>query len=398
MPAASRPPRPTLLVGQSGGPTPVINASLAGLLEEAAGLGAFPRVAGLRHGVEGALAGDVVDLDALGPADWEALARTPAAALGSCRHKLAEGDPERILQTFEREAVRWFCYIGGNDSMDTGDRLRRAAAAAGRDLAVCGVPKTIDNDLVETDHCPGFGSAARYWAVSTQEATLDLAAMRSYDRVLILECMGRNAGWLTAACALYKRDDADGPHVLLVPERPFEEGAFLGQVERALARVGYCVVATAETIRDGQGAYVARASAGVDRFGHPIVTAVGETLAQLVTTRLGVKARVAKPGTLQRSSAALVSPVDLAEAREAGRRAARHLAGGDSGTMVTLTRPDMGAYRCEYGVVALERVANRERRLPGGYLQGDGSGVTSAFLDYAIPLLGPAPPGNFRLG
>jgi 6-phosphofructokinase 1 len=380
----------------------VINATLAGLLEEAARLGAFPRILGLRQGIEGALAGDVVPLDGLGPDDWEALARTPAAALGSCRHRPDGEEIARILDTFAALGGRWLCYVGGNDSMDTGDRLRRAATAAGGDLAVWGVPKTIDNDLEETDHCPGYGSAARYWAVSTQEATLDLVAMRTYDRVLILETMGRNSGWLTAACALYRRDERDGPHLLLVPERPFDPDAFLAGVEGALERVGYCVVATAETIRDGTGEYVARAAAGdggapVDRFGHPIVTGVGEVLARLVTARLGVKARVSKPGTLQRSSAALVSPVDRAEAREAGRRAARHLAAGESGGMVTLTRPDLGAYRCEYGVVALEAVANRERRLPERFLRPDGAGVTPAFLEYAAPLLGPAPPGGFRL-
>ena len=389
---------PALLVGQSGGPTPVINASLAGVLEEGARLGAFPRVLGLRHGIEGALSGDVVPLDGLGPADWDALAGTPAAVLGSCRHKLSAADTGRVLDTLVANGVRWFCYIGGNDSMDTADRIGRAAAAAGYDLAVWGVPKTIDNDLVETDHCPGYGSAARYWAVSTQEATLDLAAMRRYDRVLILETMGRNAGWLTAACALYRRDERDGPHVLLLPERPFSEEDFLARVEGTLERVGYCVVATAETIRDGKGEFVARSRGGFDHFGHPILTATGEALAQTVTARLGVKARVTKPGTFQRTSAALVSAVDAAEAREAGRRAARHLASGERGGMVTLTRADIGAYRCEYGVVALERVANRERRLPDAYLAEGQPGVTPAFLAYGVPLLGPPPPARFRLG
>jgi ATP-dependent phosphofructokinase / diphosphate-dependent phosphofructokinase len=393
----SRPP-PALLVGQSGGPTPVINASLAGLLEEGARLGAFPRLLGMRQGIEGALQGDLVDLSHLGPSQWEALARTPAAALGSCRHRLETGDIERVLEVCEQEGVRWFCYIGGNDSMDTCHRLRQGAESRGLDLAVWGIPKTIDNDLVETDHCPGYGSAARYWAVSTQEGTLDLRAMRTYDRVLILETMGRNAGWLTAACSLLRRDEGDGPHLLLLPERPFEAERFLAQVERTLERVGVCVVATAETVRDASGAFIAGAGEGTDRFGHPILTAAGATLAHLVTSRLGVKARVSKPGTLQRSSAALVSPVDAAEAREAGRRAARHLAAGESGGMVALTRPDIGTYRCEYGVVALERVANRERRLPAEHVTPDGFGVTSAYVAYATPLLGPAPPAPFRLG
>ena len=384
-------------MGQSGGPTQVIHASLAGVLDEAIGQARFPEVLGLRHGIEGALAGDLIPLQGIGPAERDALARTPAAALGSCRHKLASDEYERVLATLRRHDVRWFCYAGGNDSMDTCHKLQALATQSGYDLSVFGVPKTIDNDLVETDHCPGYGSAARFWAVTTQEATLDLRSMRTYDRVLVLEAMGRNAGWLAAATALYKRDARDGPHLLLTPERPFDEAQFLAGVEAALGRFGYCVVATSETIRDATGEYVARARAGADRFGHPIVTAVAETLAQLVAARLGVKARANKPGTLQRTSAALASPVDRAEAREAGRMAARHLAAGRSGGMVTLVRPEMGPYRCEFGVVALEEVANRERRLPAAYLEPDGGAVTPAFREYALPLLGPAPEPLFQL-
>ena len=389
----------TLVVGQSGGPTPVINASLAGVLDEAARSRRFPAVAGLRHGIEGALAGALVPLDGLSADDREALARTPAAALGSCRRKVEPDDYARILDTFARHDVRWFCYVGGNDSMDTCHRLAARAAASGYDLAVFGVPKTIDNDLVGTDHCPGFGSTARFWAITTQEATLDLAAMRTYDRVLVLECMGRNAGWLAASTAIYKQDDRDGPHVLLTPERAFDAAAFLALVDAALSRAGYCVVAASETIRDASGAYVALQQAGADRFGHPIVTAVGEALAQLVARELGVKARANKPGTLQRTSAAHVSPIDRAEAREAGREAARRLGRGESGGMVSLVRaqPDLGAYRCEYGVVPLAEVANRERTLPDTFLAPDGCGVTPAFVAYATPLLGDPPVPPFRL-
>ncbi len=392
--------RPALLVGQSGGPTAVLNASLAGVIEAAQASGAFARILGLRHGIEGALAGptgDVVSLDCLGEAELEALAATPAAALGSCRHKLEPNDYGRILDCFRAHEVRWFCYIGGNDSMDTCHRLARLAEQAGYDLAVFGVPKTIDNDLMETDHCPGYGSAARFWAVTAQEASVDLASMRTYDRVLILECMGRNAGWLTAATAIYRRDERTGPHLLLPPERPFEEQRFLASVERILSRVGYCVVAAAETLRDGHGQLMAQSPAGADRFGHPLVMGTGEVLARHVMAGLGVKARVNKPGTLQRSSVAHVSPVDRAEARRAGQEAARRLARGERGGMVTLQRAELGEYRCEFGVAPLEQVANRERKLPAGYLAEDGSDVTAAFRAYAAPLLGPAPRPLFWL-
>lgn len=397
--SARRAAAPKLVVGQSGGPTPVINASLAGILDAAASTGAFPEVWGLRHGIEGALTGALVPLSALGPSEWEALARTPAAALGSCRHKVAEEEYGQILDLFREQEVRWFCYVGGNDSMDTCHRLHEAAAAQGYELHVYGVPKTIDNDLVETDHCPGYGSAARYWATVTQEVSVDIAAMRTYDRVLTLECMGRNAGWLAAATALYKRDERDGPHVLLTPERPFEPERFLAAVEGTLSRIGYCVVAASETIRDSKGAYVASFQTGVDRFGHPIITALAETLARLVTDRLGAKARANKPGTIQRTSVAHVSPVDREEARRAGFEAGVRLARGESGSMVTLQRPpgELGAYRCDYGVAPLQVIANSERRLPDAYLEPDGFGVTDAFVRYASPLLGPAPEPFFKL-
>ncbi len=395
-PGGTRPE--ALLVGQSGGPTPVINSSLAGVI--AGARGRIPAVLGLRHGIEGALADQVVSLTDLSEGDLAALRRTPAAALGSCRHKLAPPDVERVLDTFRRHNVRWFCYIGGNDSMDTCARLEGAARDAGYPLSVYGVPKTIDNDLVGTDHCPGYGSAARYWATTTQEVTRDLAAMRSYDRVLIMECAGRNAGWLTAATALYRRDERDGPHVLLLPEMIFDQGSFLAQVEHTLARVGYCVVAVAETLRDASGAYVAQSSAGVDRFGHPIVTAVAETLAQLVTAELGVKARANKPGTLQRTSMGYVSAVDQDEAFGAGHEAARQLAAGASGEMVGLVRREPGAYACDFGSVPLTEVANSERRLPPSFVHGGAGGameITAAFREYALPLLGPAPDPHFQL-
>lgn len=386
----------TLAVGQSGGPTPVINASLAGILDYAGETGHFPSVLGLRHGIEGALHDDSIRLDGLSAGERDALAATPAASLGSCRRKLDGDDYDRILETFRRHDVRWFCYVGGNDSMDTCHRLQTHAAAEGYDLAVFGVPKTIDNDLVETDHCPGFGSAARFWATTTPEVTLDLAAMRTYDRVLVLEAMGRNAGWLAASTAILKRDEHDGPHVLLTPERAFDAGTFLARVESVLSRLGYCVVAASETIRDATGEFVASSRSGVDRFGHPIVTAVAETLAQLVTAELGVKARANKPGTGQRTSVAHVSPLDREEARQAGRVAAERLAGGASGGMVSLRRPDMGAYRCDYGVVPLARVANRERALPPAFLSPDGFDVAPAYVRYALPLIGEPPPGLFR--
>lgn len=359
--------------------------------------GRFPRVLGLRHGIEGALEERLISLDTLSDADLDALRRTPAAALGSCRHKLSEADYERVLDTFRRQNVRWFCYIGGNDSMDTCARLESLARQRGYDLAVFGVPKTVDNDLVGTDHCPGYGSAARYWAISTQEATRDLAAMRTYDRVLILECAGRNAGWLAAATGVYKRDERDGPHVLLTPEHPFDRTAFLSQVDAVLGQVGYCVVAASETIRDAAGKYVSSSVGGTDRFGHAIVTAVGETLAQMVSQELGVKARANKPGTFQRTSMAYVSEPDREEAFGAGEEASRRLAGGESARMVTLERAAGSDYRCTFGTIALAEVANAERRMPPEFFDRRGMMIDHPFVNYARPLLGAAPEPHFQL-
>ena len=406
---------PTLLVGQSGGPTPVINASLAGVLDRvASGLGQpYMRVLGLRHGIEGALRGDVVDLTALTASDRDALAHTPAAALGSCRKRLEPEDERGVLETFARLGVEWFVYCGGNDSMDTLSRLERAARSRGHSLGVYGVPKTIDNDLAGTDWCPGYGSAARYWATVTQEVTRDLAAMRTYDRVVVMEAMGRNAGWLAASSALFRRDEHDGPHVLLVPEVAFDETRFLGAVEAALSRVGYAVVVATETIRDAKGAYVARQVQGADQFGHPIVTGVAETLGHLTMARLGVKTRVNKPGTLQRTSVAHMSAVDLAGARLAGWIAADRLASGLSGSMVAMPVVPtsnathdalMGGWWGEgcgsFGGVPLETVARAERRLPEGHVAGTyglSDPVTEEFRAYLRPLVGVPPPPLFRL-
>ncbi|HEU5314711.1 MAG TPA: diphosphate--fructose-6-phosphate 1-phosphotransferase, partial [Chloroflexota bacterium] len=293
-----------------------------------------------------------------------------------------------------------FAYIGGNDSMDTCAQLERRARDSGQPLAVYGVPKTIDNDLVGTDHCPGYGSAARYWAIATQEASLDLAAMRSYDRVLVLECAGRNAGWLTAATSLLKESSADPPHVLLIPERRFDREAFLAAVDAALARVGWCVVAAAETIRDTTGAYVSQSAGGLDRFGHPIVTAVGEALAQLIGAELRIKARANKPGTFQRTSMAYVSSVDAEEAFRAGRAAAERLAEGQSGSMVGFVRRSDSPYEVELGAVPLADVANSERQMPADFLVGEGAlvaGVSDRFRGYAAPLIGAAPEPHFSL-
>ena len=399
-----------LVVAQSGGPTAVMNASLAGLVSAATGSGAFRRVLGLRHGILGALpgGGGAVELTSLSTAHLAALTRTPAAALGSCRRRVTDGECATILAWLRSVDAHAFAYIGGNDSMETCLRLSQIAEREGYDLAVVGIPKTIDNDLPETDHCPGYGSAARYWALAAQEAALDLAAMRGYDDIVVLECMGRNAGWLAAATVLGRLTPDAAPHLLLIPEVPVVLDHLLAHVETVLARTGYAVVVTAETVRDPAGQYLhaALGSTGTelprDAFGHPVITGTAERLAEVIGRSLRRKARAIKPGTLQRAASTQVSAVDRQEAWAVGAAAARLLALGRSDIMVTIEAERTPRYRSWCSAVALERVASRERLLPPSFLhafepEGSGGDVASPFLSYARPLLGGPLPDFVRL-
>ena len=402
-----------LLIAQSGGPTAVINASLAGLISTAQETGVFKRVLGLRHGILGALPGGngCLDLTTLDAARLTALAATPSAALGSCRRKLDADDCAAVIEWFRRHNVHAFAYVGGNDSMQTCLQLGQAAQDIGYDLSVIGVPKTIDNDLPETDHCPGYGSAARFWAITTQEAALDLAAMRGYDTVVVLECMGRNAGWLTAAAALGRPAAGAAPHLSCWYRKCHSSWtSVLASVAAAISRHGSAVVVTAETVRTSAGDYLSTAGLGnggdtapgqqADAFGHPVVTGTAESLANQISTALGVKARTVKPGTLQRAASSLVSTVDRDEAWEVGAAAARLLVGGQTDLMVTLQAERDPVYRSWCETVPLTRVAGLEKRLPASFLEVQPGGVcnvTAAFADYARPLLGGPLPAFMHL-
>lgn len=389
-----------LAVGQSGGPTAVINCSLAGIITEALAQEAcVGEIYGLIHGIEGALRGEFVDLRRR-PPEWLAgLCRTPAAALGSCRYKLRPEEYARVLEMLRAHNVRYFLYIGGNDSMDTSQRLAEAAQAAGYELSVVGVPKTVDNDLPCTDHTPGYGSIARYWGLHAMEAARDLEAMRRYDQVKILETMGRNAGWVAAASLLGRGRPDDPPHLIYLPERPFDPERFLADVEQVYRRHGYVLVTVAETIRDRSGEPVGRAEGmfARDAFGHAVLEGTAQTLCRLVEQRLGLKARFNKPGTAQRVAAHCASEVDRQEAFETGRAAVRLAVAGRSGVMVTLVRESDEPYRCTTGVAPLHAVANAERRMPDEFIAPAGNDVTEAFLRYARPLIGEPLPAHARL-
>ena len=389
-----------LVVGQSGGPTAVINSSLVGVVHAALDSPEVTRIVGARFGVEGILSGDLVDLGRESPETLEALRRTPAAALGSSRYKLAPGDPERILAALEALGIRHFIYIGGNDSADTAHRVALAAAERGYPLRTIHVPKTVDNDLPLTDHCPGYGSIARFVALALRDSGRDTEAMRRVDPVKLVELPGRNAGWVVAASALGRRSEDDAPHLLFPPERRLSLDAFLDAVQRAHDRRGFVVAAVAETIRDEAGDPLG-STAGelgtLDAFGHPRLVGAAERLCREISRSLGLRARWEKPGTLARSSIACVSETDLAEAYLVGRRAVEAALADVTDRMVSLVRESTNPYRVTTGLVALGDVANRERLLPAEYLAADGTDVTPAFREYAEPLLGGPLPEYGRL-
>ncbi len=387
--------RGNLIVGQSGGPTAVINSSLAGVILEALEHEEIEEIYGMVHGVEGLLKEELIDLGRQSAATIEGLRSTPSAALGSCRHKLSDADYERLVRILDAYGIRYFIYIGGNDSADTAWRLGRLAADRGYDLRVMSVPKTIDNDLVETDHCPGYGSVARWLAIAVRDAGLDTEAIGVVDTIKIIETMGRNTGWITAATAL-ARDHADAaPHLIYLPERPFARERFLADVERVYRRLGHAVITVCEGLRDEQGEYLSASGkvVDVDRFGHKQLGGAAAVLCEMVAEGLGIKARWDKPGTIQRVSMLAASPVDLEEAYQVGRAAVRHAVRGEDGAMVTLVRASSEPYRCTTGLAPLERVANAERRVRDAFIAPEGNDVTVAFLAYVRPLIGgPLPP------
>lgn len=403
-PEMTRPgPPPTLIVGQSGGPTAAINSSLAGVLREAKAQG-IRSIYGMRYGIRGLLSGDLLDLTSLPTDVLPALQHTPSAALGACRHRLTDADVQLVLSTLQEHGVQYMVYIGGNDSADTSHRLAIAATEAGIDLRIIAVPKTIDNDLPITDHCPGYGSAARYMAVAALETTLDTRAMPDIYPVKILESMGRNAGWLTAATALARTTGWDTPDLIYIPECPKDVGEILEEVQGIYSTKGQVVIALSENLkcRDGRPLSVAgmealdgaapdaSAPSFVDAFGHSYYRGIGAgwVLTQLITRKLDLRARMDQPGTLQRMSQAHQSEVDLIEAEECGRAAVRAALAGTTDQMVILERAEGPAYRCTIGMADLEQIANVEKRMPADYHNDAGNFVTQQFLDYALPLIG----------
>lgn len=381
--------RRKLVIGQSGGATAVINASLVGAVEAALADERFDGVYGMLNGIEGLLKEELIDLGRQSAELWPRIKVAPSAALGVCRYKLRDEDPERILTILRRYDIHDMLYIGGNDSADTAHRLSSAAQQCGFALRVISVPKTIDNDLPLTDHCPGYGSAARFLAQATIDSTMNTVSIPWHYPVKVIETMGRDAGWLAAATALGKRDDSDPPHIILFPEQPFVAGHFLEQVEAVYRRLGYVIVVVAEAVRDEKGQALGLAGqTGTDAFQHPLLSGAAQCLVDLVKRELKLRARFDKPGDLQRMASTSISPTDQVEAYLVGQMGVRALLDGESDKMVTLVRHNELDYHCTTGLVDLARVANVQRLLPDGYLEDNRTMVTRAFCDYALPLIG----------
>lgn len=382
------------IVGQSGGPTSVINASLAGVFSACRKCGA-KTIYGMRHGVQGLLKGELVDLTAhlSSPLSVELLKRTPATFLGSCRYKLPDfaKDPspyERLFELLQQYDIGTFFYIGGNDSMDTILKLSDYADAVGSDIRFIGVPKTIDNDLMMTDHTPGYGSAAKYIGVTIKELVRD-STIYDLHSVTVVEIMGRNAGWLTAAAALSEGEDCEGPAMICLPETVFDPNLFVERVAELQKTAPSLVIAVSEGIRTADGRYVCELSdsLSVDPFGHKNLTGTARFLCDLLGNRLSTKTRAVELSTLQRCAAHIASLTDVEEAYQCGGAAAQAAMGGKTGCMVGLTRISDDPYQCVTELHDIHTVANYEKMVPRHWIDAANGRMNPEFIDYALPLI-----------
>ena len=372
-----------ILVAHGGGPTAVINCSLQGVVEAARSAGFDGSIYAARFGAEGILAGDLIDLTNVPAATIARLSHTPASAIGSCRRKLTDADYPTVLETLKRFDVGYFFYNGGNDSMDTCHKVNELAKKEGLDVRVIGIPKTMDNDLDLTDHCPGFGSAARYAALSSAELALDASALPIH--VVVLELMGRNAGWVTAASALAGRLTGC-PVLTYLPEVPVDEDRMLADVERTYARGQGLLVTVSEGLCGLDGKPLADTGI-VDGFGHTVPGGTAQHITDRIIQKLGLKSRAEKPGLLGRASIPYQSSTDRAEAYAVGQYAVEAALKGESGYMVAINAVRTPAYRADLSLVPLAKVANVEKKFPLEWI-ADGNQIADAFFDYAMPLMG----------
>jgi len=383
------------IIGQSGGPTPVINASLVGIINAAKEFDGIDKILGMRFGIEGFMAENIIDLSKESAETIERLKYTPSSALGSCRHKLSESDLPIILDVLKRINVRYVFLIGGNDTMDTISRIGHYAKEKNYDLVGIGVPKTVDNDLFGTDHTPGFSSAARYIGLSVMQAGILARDMQKVDQFVIFQTVGRDAGWLAAASAAGKRTDAEAPHILCLPERPFEKEKFLKDVKRFYDELGWVSIVCGEGIAYANGRAVSTAQT-TDKFDNIEFGAMGGTSAamalhKMISDEFGFRGEFQIPESLPMSAADRVARLDIDEAYMCGRAAVGLAKQGKSGVMVTLERQAGSEYKCTTGTIALEEVAIKAKPMPDEFINSEGNFVTDAFLDYLRPLVGELP-------
>ena len=386
-----------LLVAQSGGPTAAINATVAGVVSCAVLSGKVDHIYGAVNGIEGVLAEKFLDLGKkLDSAEKiSLLMQTPAAALGSCRYKL--GDPEEnkedfeeILQIFRRHEIRYFIYIGGNDSMDTVDKMSKYCKENGvDDVFVVGAPKTIDNDLVETDHTPGFASAAKYVATTVREIAIDASVYDNKKSVTIVEIMGRHAGWLTAASALARKFEGDNPVLIYLPEVAFNQEDFIEKVKHSLETTTNLIVCVSEGIHDGNGTFICEyaSDVGVDTFGHKMLTGSGKYLENLVKEKVGVKVRSVELNVSQRCSSSCLSKTDLDEAVAGGAFGVNSALAGETGKMISFKRVSSNPYVMECTTADVTAICNKEKGVPIDWITENGSNISDEFINYASPLI-----------
>jgi ATP-dependent phosphofructokinase / diphosphate-dependent phosphofructokinase len=386
-----------LLVAQSGGPTAVINASLAGVIQEAGRHDCIEEIYGGSNGILGILNEELIDINEQRAKTIQGLRYTPAAALGTCRYKIdfkkkpdqAARDMDRLFQVFQAHNIRYFFYIGGNDSQDTSHKIHLEAVKRSWDMRVIGVPKTIDNDLPHTDSCPGYGSVIKYNATTVMEIGFDVGSMATDDgSCCIVEVMGRAAGWIAAGTILARRAPADPPHIILLPELPFKEERFLVRVKEVIAATGYCVVVVGEGLKNEAGQELGADKTRVDAFGHPVLSGAAEALADIVEHKLGTKTRTVKLGYSQRAAAHFASATDANNAHACGVAAVQAAVTGKSGLMVKIIRQGTdGSIQWSTGVQPLEDIANVEHFIPRDWISEDGFLPNEKFIEYARPLI-----------
>lgn len=391
-----------MLIGQSGGPTAVINSSLAGAIEYAFNQNEIGTVYGMINGIQGLMEDNLInltDIFAERPSEINRLRFTPAMFLGSCRYKLSDNEEEyeKIMSAFRKYDIGYFFYIGGNDSMDTVDKLSGYAQRKGLDIKIVGIPKTIDNDLVGIDHSPGFGSAAKYIALAVREVAYD-TSIYGIKSVHIIEAMGRNSGWLAAASALAREGSNVAPHLIYLPERVFSEEQFVADVKAKLEEFNSVIVVVSEGIKDKDGKYISAREAVEDTFGHALLSGAGAYLKGVVEREIGCKVRALEPGVLQRSSGHTASLTDHMEAYNLGVFAVEAALSGESGVFSSIRRKSNLPYTVEYYTEKVSVIANAVKDVPLEWINEAGNDVTQELVDYIKPLLRGIPQVPYRNG